>query len=150
MKLKYLLLLGTIFLLTGCFDKSDIALVDGLKVSHNNKVEVLLKGKSGNLNKELVVRNTSKNDITYQIVWDNVINTYIAQNDLRYSITADGEGSKSIGESQLPVTSFVIIDNITIPAGKTHTYKINAKNIGDGKNETANSEFKGNLIVKVQ
>lgn len=123
---------------------------DGLRINNNNRLAVHAQGIDNEdiLTAEITIENITDEDIIYSIKWDGVVNEFINQQDLTYTITATSEDIRSIGTSQIPVVNIVILEDITIPAGETHTYNVVVSyNRSSNSEDNAESSFNGYLVV---
>ena len=126
--------------------------VNGLRISNDNRLAVNVRGTDNvDLTKEIVIENTTNEEIVYSIEWQDVENGFVTNADLTYVIETQSEGTRSIGISQIPVVDISILEDITIPAGATHTYEVVVTfNRSDDSEDTADSQFTGYLVVVVR
>ncbi len=82
--------------------------------------------------KEFMIENTGTEDVTTNMLWDNLVNTYLKQSMsyiFQYKTSEEGEwemtplASGNIPRSGTP-QDFNLAENITIPAGSTYYYKL--------------------------
>lgn len=143
-----LAVLGIIFLTTN--DKKESAPKE-LNVSYNDTNNIVVKGvKDGwTTVKEIEIENITNHEITYDLVWKDLVNTYKKQSDLLYEIESTGDGTIKLETSQLPVVSSNIFTSIKIKGNEKHFYKVKVWYEKTGEKEE-NSEFNGSLEVKVK
>jgi len=113
--------------------------------------------------KEFSIKNTGTLDVTTNMLWNNLINTYLKQSmsyTFQYKTTEGGEwettplASGNIPRSATP-QDFTLAENITIPVGATYYYKLTIRfNALEDVNQTSDkdavltSNFKlGNAVV---
>lgn len=100
-------------------------------------------------NKKVVVENNTNKEMTYNLKWVNVSNSFNVQSDLLYSIEGEGEGASQLGTSQIPVADSPIFTAVKIEKGQTHTYTIKVwYDKSDEKNNESKSKFTGDVEVE--
>lgn len=100
-----------------------------LNFSDGNEINVTNIEPGWSINKTISITNTGTNPVTYDIVWENISNTFIDKSDLVISATCTGLGCISLNEQPLPIsgTNKLIIDNITINKSVNQTYTFTFK-----------------------
>ena len=100
--------------------------VDGIEVTNKNGETIELNdfNKDFKVEKEIIVKNKTKESKEYNIEWVEVENTLKKQSYLTYVIKGKGEGAKNVGMSQAPVAPLQIVSDISIEAKKEQKYKI--------------------------
>ena len=93
--------------------------------------------------KEIIVKNTTKELRAYSLEWTSIDNKIKTGSDLTYEITGVGDRSASLGKSQVPGVSSKIFNQVAILGEVTHTYKIKITYNGKDK-----GSFTGKLKVK--
>ena len=93
--------------------------------------------------KEIIVKNTTKELRAYSLEWTSIDNKIKTGSDLTYEITGVGDRSASLGKSQVPGVSSKIFNQVAILGEVTHTYKIKITYNGKEK-----GSFTGKLKVK--
>ena len=103
--------------------------------------------------KSFSVKNESKEDFNYNIVFENLVNTFVTEGFLQYKITSTSgynmEGYLDIPKSSSP-QDVVLAYDIDIEVGATHEYTIefvyhNSDTVD--QSEDMGKEFNGNLAI---
>ncbi len=85
------------------------------------KLENAVPGDS--ITKTFSVENTGNVDTKYTIYFSELINTFVDQSDLVYTLTSD-DGGANIEETQVPNISSTMIPDVKIESGKIHNYSL--------------------------
>lgn len=119
-------------------DKSHIAVT----YKPNSKIEYNDFSKKFEDKRTITVKNTSKEDVKYDLRWFNVENTLTKQNKFIYSITCKGKKCDELGISQVPVADAPVFTNLTLAPGETHVLSVSIKNIDTDKDVKFTGELK--------
>lgn len=95
---------------------------------------------------QIIVKNSTNNDLYYSIKWSKINNSVINQNKLLYKLDTHDSDSLYIGDSQVPVADYTLSKKVLIKAKLTHTYEITIKYKDDPTKEK-NSRFEGILEI---
>ena len=122
---------------------------NNLSINHNNQLLIQVEGiNNAEITEEIIIENPTNEDISYTIKWQDVENSYINQNDLTYKLTALNPNLRSLGSTQLPTFDIMILEDITISPGQTHTYELSVTyNRSSNSEDNDNSSFTGYIIV---
>ena len=100
------------------------------------------------ITKQFSVENTGDITTTYGIFFSELLNTFIDQSDLVYTLSST-EASIDISESQLPDTSDEIISNIVIFPTDKHNYTLTIKflNKDEDQNDNQGKKFQTKIGI---
>ena len=93
--------------------------------------------------KEIIVKNTTKELRTYSLEWTSIDNKIKNGSDLTYEIIGTGDRSASLGKSQVPGVSSKIFNQVAILGEVEHKYIVKITYNGKEK-----GNFSGKLKVK--
>ncbi|MEG2727015.1 MAG: TasA family protein [Bacilli bacterium] len=100
--------------------------------------------------KTIYVQNTGTGAVSYNILWENITNTFINKEFLTYSITSNNGGG-TLSKTVLPNTgnNIIILSNINIIPGVTHTYNItfNYENSSTDQSSDMEKVFSGKFKI---
>jgi len=104
--------------------------------------------------KTFSVKNESNNVFYYNIIFENLVNTFVTEGFLQYKITSTDGGYSSEGYLDIPKSStptdVILASNIELPIDVTHNYTVefvyhNSDTVN--QNEDQGKIFEGNLFI---
>ena len=113
-----------------------ITYTDGPQVSLENAIP------GDTLTKTFTVKNTGTVDTQYDIYLSDVVNTFVDQTDLVYTLTSD-TGANITTDTEMPSTSTKIVTSQNITPSETQSYTLTIKFLN--KNE-AQDDNQGKLL----
>lgn len=140
-----LVLIAGILLTVLYFNNRNKEISNDLEITYVGGDTITLKDieKGFTFEKEIIVKNTTKELRAYSLEWISIDNKIKTGSDLTYEITGVGDRSASLGKSQVPGVSSKIFNQVAILGEVTHTYKIKITYNGKEK-----GSFTGKLKVK--
>ena len=93
------------------------------------------------------VENSNKVDVCFDLLWNNVNNTFLSKNDLVVTLTKNGT-EISLGNSIFPSTNDGVLTSLSIKANTTDTYKLTVTYKETDKDQSADMKktFSGVIV----
>ena len=78
--------------------------------------------------KTFTIKNESKATLKYDIYWDEIVNEFTKTNNLYFGLVRNGETVIDISSNRTPYPNngnkVLMLNNIVLKPGETHTYKL--------------------------
>ena len=128
--------------------KTIIVTTPHLHITYESGNEILAENAvpGWNDSKEIKVTNNSSIKVYYDLIWTDITNTFEDKNDLVYSIS----GHQTKSNTPNPIEEDIMIGNIGIEPGVTHTYTLRVDFLSQGRNQDINQGkvFMGKIEVR--